>query len=118
MGANIYPEDLEQCLYAEPQLSKITHSFCLALAECADGAVNPRFVFEVDVEPSAGLAEEFRERMLERLIALNADFREAWREYPQTVTPVIELHARGAGPFAADAGRIKQARLLKRRESR
>ena len=28
MGANIYPEDLEQCLYAEPELARITRSFC------------------------------------------------------------------------------------------
>ncbi len=31
MGANIYPEDIEQCLYADAALAKITHSFCLAL---------------------------------------------------------------------------------------
>jgi hypothetical protein len=52
--------------------------------------------------------------MMKGLIALNADFRAAWQEYPDALTPVIELHPRGTGPFAADAGRIKQARLLKR----
>jgi len=113
MGANIYPEDLEQCLYAEPMLSRITHSFCLALAEGAGGAVNPKFLFEVDAEPSAALALTFREAMLRRLLALNADFREAWKEYPQTVQPVIELHRRGTGPFAVDSTRIKQIRLVK-----
>ena len=113
MGANIYPEDLEQCLYAEPTLSRITHSFCLALAEGAGGAVNPKFLFEIDAEPSAALALTFREAMLRRLLALNADFREAWKEYPQTVQPVIELHRRGTGPFAVDSTRIKQIRLVK-----
>jgi phenylacetate-CoA ligase len=114
MGANIYPEDIEQCLYADASLAKITHSFCLALAEGAGAAVNPKFIFEVDVEPTAELTATYRDSILRRLIALNADFREAWREYPQTVTPIIELHPRGTGPFAADAGRIKQARLLQR----
>jgi len=113
MGANIYPEDIEQCLYEDPQLSRITHSFCLGLAEGADGTVHPKFSFELNVEPSEALADIYRDSILRQLTALNADFRTAWQEHPEAVTPVIELHALGAGPFAADAGRIKQARLLK-----
>jgi phenylacetate-CoA ligase len=115
MGANIYPEDLEQCLYSEPELSKITHSFCLSLAEGRDGTVNPKFMFEIDREPSAALALTFRDAMLRRLLALNADYREAWKEYPEIVLPVVELHSRGAGPFAQDSGRIKQVRLVTQR---
>jgi len=76
--------------------------------------VNPKFVFEIEAEPTPELAAAFRSAMLERLIALNADFREAWKEYPQSVTPIIELHRCGTGPFAADAARIKQVRLLTR----
>ncbi len=114
MGANIYPEDIEQCLYAEAGLARMTHSFCLTLEEGPGGAVHPKFLFEVDVEPTPELSARYRAAMLRELVALNADFREAWHEYPDTVTPIIELYARGTGPFAADAGRIKQARLLKR----
>jgi len=114
MGANIYPEDIEQCLYADAALSKITHSFCLALEEAANADVHPKFIFETDVAPTADLADAYREAMLKGLIALNADFRAGWQECPEALTPVIELHPRGMGPFAADAGRIKQARLLKR----
>jgi len=33
MGANIYPEDIEQCLYAEPDLARVTRSFCIGLHE-------------------------------------------------------------------------------------
>jgi hypothetical protein len=45
-------------------------------------------------------------------VELNADFREAWREYPETLVPEIQLYRLGEGPFAGDAGRIKQARFL------
>jgi phenylacetate-CoA ligase len=113
MGANIYPEDLEQCLYAEPELAKIAHSFCLSLAEREDASVRPRFVFEVDVEPTEELRATFRETMLHRLVDLNADFREAWREYPDTLVPEIQLYRVGEGPFAGDKGKIKQTRFLK-----
>ena len=49
MGANIYPEDLEQCLYGNPELARITRSFCQSLGETPDGGVRPRFFFEVSV---------------------------------------------------------------------
>ena len=113
MGANIYPEDLEQCLYAEPELAKITRSFCLGLAESEDASVRPRFIFEVVAEPTEQLQMTFRDAILRRLVALNADFREAWREYPETLVPAIQLYRLGEGPFAGDKEKIKQTRFLK-----
>jgi len=114
MGANIYPEDIEQCLYQDTALAEITNSFCLSLAEGQDGAVRPRFLFEVSKEPDAELARRFAESIVPNLAALNADFREAWREYPETLVPDIQLYRLGEGPFAGDAGRIKQIRLIPR----
>jgi phenylacetate-CoA ligase len=114
MGANIYPEDLEQCLYAEPELARMTRSFCLSVVETPGSGVRPCFLFEVESELSEALRVRFAERMLTRLVAMNADFREAFHEYPDTVTPEIRLHAVGEGPFASDSGKIKQTRLLNR----
>jgi len=112
MGANIYPEDIEQCLYQDTALAEMTHSFCLSLAESPNGDVRPRFLFEVSKEPDAELARRFSASILSRLVELNADFREAWREYPETLVPEVLLYRLGQGPFAGDAGRIKQARFL------
>lgn len=112
MGANIYPEDLEQCLYQDTELAEITHSFCLSVAEGANGAVRPRLLFEVTGEPDAALERRFAESIVPRLVALNADFREAWREYPETLVPEIALYRLGEGPFAADGRKIKQVRFL------
>jgi hypothetical protein len=44
---------------------------------------------------------------------VNADFRTAMAEHAASVTPVIELHPPGSGPFAADQTRIKQIRLVR-----
>lgn len=112
MGANIYPEDIEQCVYKDTALAAITNSFCLSIAEGPDGAVRPRFLFEVSREPNAALARRFADSILPSLVALNADFREAWHEYPETLVPDIQLYRIGEGPFAGDAGKIKQARFL------
>ena len=52
--------------------------------------------------------------MLARLRGVNADFREACREFPQAMVPEVQLYRVGQGPFAADKEKIKQARLIKK----
>jgi phenylacetate-CoA ligase len=116
MGANIYPEDIEQCLFEVPELTRITHSFCLSLSEGPQCEMKPCFNFEIETEPNSELENKFRKSMLEGLIRLNADYREAWKEYPHAMIPEIRLYRMGEGPFAQDEGRIKQVRFLKRRE--
>ncbi len=114
MGANIYPEDVEQCLYSDPDLARMTRSFCQSLSETPNGGVRPCFLFEVDVEPDEALTQRFAASITERLIEINADFRAAWNELPETLIPRIELYRIGEGPFHHKPGQIKQARLLKR----
>jgi phenylacetate-CoA ligase len=114
MGANIYPEDLEQCLYAEPELARSTHSFCMSVSDGPGGDVRPRFLFEVNGVPDEVMAEKYRQRIPQQLRKFNNDFKEAWKEYPETLVPEIELYAIGQGPFANDRNRIKQVRLLRR----
>ena len=47
MGANIYPDDIEQALYRHPELAAMTSSFCLGLEEQAAGTVRPCISFEI-----------------------------------------------------------------------
>lgn len=114
MGANIYPEDLEQCLYNDPELARITRSFCQSLLETPSGGVRPCFFFEVEVEPNEKLVQQFSKSILQHLLKLNADFCAAWHEFPETVIPEVKLYRLGQGPFKEHPGQIKQARLLKK----
>jgi len=117
MGANIYPEDIEQCLYANPDLARITNSYCLFLSDGLQGEARPCFNFEITIEPDSTIENKFRNVMLEELIRINADYREAFKEYPETMVPEIRLYGLGEGPFAGDEGKIKQVRVLKKHES-
>jgi phenylacetate-CoA ligase len=114
MGANIYPEDIEQCVYADKELARITNSFCQSISDGEGGQVRPAFYFEISEEPSEKLKEKFAESILKNLIKLNTDFREAWHEYPETLKPEISLFRLGEGPFKVDQSKIKQTRFLKK----
>jgi phenylacetate-CoA ligase len=113
MGANIYPEDIEQCLYADAELAKITRSFCQSILEDKESNARPAFYFEIAVRPTEELKQRFAESILTKLISLNADFREAYREYVDTMKPAVYLFPIGEGPFKNDQSKIKQTRLLK-----
>jgi phenylacetate-CoA ligase len=114
MGANLYPEDVEQALYDQPDLAAQVNSFCLGLRERPDGTQVPLVALEL--RESRPDDRELRARLTRDVVTgiagLNADFRTALREHADSVRPVVELHAPGAGPFARDRGRIKQVRLL------
>ena len=118
MGANIYPEDLEQCIYAHAELSTITKSFCQSLVEGKNASVRPAFYFELTVDPDDELEKIFAESVLNSLIEINADFREAWHEHPATLVPEIYLYKEGEGPFKSDEGRIKLARIIRGKTNR
>ncbi len=114
MGANIYPEDLEAALYANPELAQVTRSFCMSLDERAHGEVRPKFEFEiVRADILGGLEDEFKKKITSHLIMLNRDFAEAWHEHKETLEPVVVLWPAGHGPFKQNEGRIKQVRIMK-----
>ncbi|MDO8507783.1 MAG: phenylacetate--CoA ligase family protein [bacterium] len=114
MGANIYPEDIEQCLYADKELAKITRSFCQSVSEGKNAQVHPAFYFEITERPTKELREKFSKSILEQLMKLNADFREACHEYADTMKPEIYLFSVGDGPFKMDKSKIKQSRVVKK----
>jgi phenylacetate-CoA ligase len=111
MGANVYPEDIEECLYAEPELARVTRSYCLGLREQPDGSSRVLLSFEIEGDITQDLRAQFAERMTSRLESLNKDFREAMKENRQDALPIVELHPLKEGPFAGDSGKIKQRRM-------
>jgi phenylacetate-CoA ligase len=113
MGANIYPEDVEQAVYSRDDLASVTRSYCLSLTDETNGGARPLFSFEVTAPITPELKQTYRDAVIGTLVKLNADFREAWREYPGTLEPEIALWGCGEGPFAADGTKIKQVRLVK-----
>jgi phenylacetate-CoA ligase len=115
MGANIYPEDIETIVYRDLDLVPRLHSFLLSVAVDESGTPRPSVALELtDLD---GVDDAWRKRTADRLhdglAALNIDYRTSVAEFPAAMRPIVETHGRGEGPFAADAARIKQRRIIR-----
>jgi phenylacetate-CoA ligase len=114
MGANIYPEDVESVVYRDPDLVPRLHSFMLSVT--VDESGTPRPSVALELTDLGGVDAAWRERAADRLrdglLALNIDYRTSVAEFPEAMRPIVETHGLGTGPFAGDATRIKQRRII------
>ncbi len=109
MGANLYPEDVAAGIGDHPR-SDLLGGFCMELAE-VDDDVRP--VIHVETRPDAGVdPAELVACIRARLAASSADYRAALAESPAADDLQVRLWPPGAGPFAANAGRIKQRQVI------
>ena len=113
MGANIYAEDVERVVYAQPELSCGFASFILCVAE-DDHTVHPRLSVEWhdDRPPSLPLAE-LGERIRHDLAEINADFRQSLSEDADALRFEVAVFGLGQGPFGGATRRIKNRYLEK-----
>lgn len=114
MGANIYPEDIEQGLFADADDAGRLGAYCLELVEVGNG--EQRACVHVEIIDGATddplLADRLRARVLNRLLATNRDFRSSVEEDPSAREILIRLHGAGEGPFAINSGRIKRRYII------
>jgi phenylacetate-CoA ligase len=117
MGANIYPEDVEQALCADSG-SDATRlgAYCLELVDFANDEVRPCVHVEVTTGPveDPDLAARLVKVVVERLSANSRDVKAAVAEDPRTAEVLVRLHAPGSGPFAGSDARIKRRYVIKR----
>ena len=114
MGSNIYPEDIETVLYRDPSVGPRMHSFMLSVVDDANGTPRPSVALEL--ADLGGIDDAWRtaaaDRLRDGLEALNIDYRSSLAEFPGAMLPMVSTYPIGGGPFAADAGRIKQRRIV------
>jgi phenylacetate-CoA ligase len=114
MGANIYPQDIEQALFADGDDARRLGSYCLELLDLGGGEQRPCIHVELldGATDDGGLGERLRTRVVDRLLATNLDFRSAASEDAAVKDFRVLLHPTGTGPFAADGGRIKRRYIV------
>jgi phenylacetate-CoA ligase len=108
-GANVTPADVQEAVFSVPELQELVGSFALIVGEDADANKTLRLAFELaegrkpppDVEPVL-------RKLLDSLVAVNQDYREASRFIPEGREPTVEFHLAGTGPFAGHDIRLKR----------
>jgi len=82
-----------------------------------DSTSTPRPAIALELNDGFSADDAWRAKLsaeLQRgLDGLNLDYRSALIEFPAAMAPIVQTYARGAGPFALDAGRIKQRRIVR-----
>ncbi len=109
MGANIYPEDVENITYSDPFLAKEINSFCLSIEDDRKGNPRPCFEFELlNLEHKDQVENYLKSIMSTELAKLSFDYKKAKDEYPEAVEPIIRTFALYQGPFQENQFRIKK----------
>jgi phenylacetate-CoA ligase len=109
MGANIYPEDVENVVYSDSYLAKNINSFCLSLEEDANGNPRPCFYFEIfNMNQGPEVAKRLGDILSSGLAELSLDYRTAQKEHPQVADPVIKILGINQGIFKDNQNRIKK----------
>jgi len=117
MGANIYPEDVEQALCADSGADAARlGAYCLELVEVGNDEMRPCVHVEVVAPPvdDDALAGRLTKLVVDRLSANSRDFKAAVAEDPRTAEVLVRLHAAGTGPFAGSGDRLKRRYVIKR----
>jgi len=85
----------------------------LSVVDDANGTPRPAVALEFD--DLDGVDDAWRaaaaERLRDGLGVLNTDYRSSLGEFPGAMLPIVSVYGRGGGPFAGDAGRIKQRHI-------
>ncbi|HOK35054.1 MAG TPA: hypothetical protein PLQ72_00005 [Candidatus Pacearchaeota archaeon] len=99
----------------QPVLGKnpLIHSFKISAKE--EGSFNPSFNIFLELHKGVKLSEEekekigkeYSERILNYLIDINFDFKDAYNIHKDTLTPKIKIYPFLEGPFQGEKQRIK-----------
>lgn len=110
MGANLYPEDVAAGIGDHPGADALG-AFCMELADAGDDDVRP--IVHVEAVPAASIdSADVAATIVRRLAASSGDYRAALAESPAAGDLRVRLWEPGTGPFAANAGRIKQRHVV------
>lgn len=119
MGANIYPQDVENGLYEDSERAATIAAFTVGLEPVPGDAVAQRPVLHLELREGAelppaereALAESARTGVVAYLARVSRDFAESLEESERAGEIAVEVHAAGTGPFADTGGRIKRRYL-------
>jgi phenylacetate-CoA ligase len=116
LGANIYPEDVEQAIFGDAPTSEdgIIKGFAMELVEHENGQPQPYVYIELQVGKSKHSINQriLAERIVQRLIKNSRDFKTSIAEDPKAGEIKVEVYEQNSGPFMGMNSRIKRKYVI------
>jgi phenylacetate-CoA ligase len=116
LGANIYPEDVEQALFGDGPDSErgIIRGFAMEAIEDAEGHERPVIHIELqqDRDEKELSSEAVSRRVVERLTMNSRDFEASLAEDPRAGKIEVRVHRTNAGPFEGMNKQIKRRYII------
>lgn len=121
MGANIYPQDVENGLYTDEARAAQIASFTLTLEDRADDATSQQPTIHLELregvdltaEERTALADSAREGVVTYLARTSRDFAQSLEESDRTQDIDVRVHDTGTGPFEGMPDKLKRVYLRK-----
>ncbi len=118
LGANIYPEDVDQALFADAPKSEqgIIKGFGMELVESKDAGLHPVVHIELEAGKHADQLspEILAKRVIERLSKNSRDFKTSLEEDSKAGNIEVKIYASNSGPFEGMGERIKRRYIFKK----
>ncbi|MDO5738997.1 MAG: phenylacetate--CoA ligase family protein [Ornithinimicrobium sp.] len=119
MGANIYPQDVENGLYTDERRAAQIASFTLTLEDRDGDATSQTPTIHVELRPEVALADAERDQLaadvrtgvVAYLARTSRDFAQSLEESDRSDDIDVRVHAEGTGPFAGQPDKLKRVYL-------
>lgn len=127
MGANIYPLDVQNGLYRDPETARLIESFQIELADVGGDEHRPTLHIQLRdaaVFTDAALDDAARHQLertaadgvMSHLATVSRDVAESLQEDPAAGELSVVVHPFGTGPFSHHAAKIKNVYLTRTTE--
>jgi phenylacetate-CoA ligase len=121
MGANIYPQDVENGLYDDSTRAAQLASFTLTLESVSGDETTQQPVIHLELRADVSLddaereafAHDARRGVVAYLARVSRDFAQSLEESERTGDIEVRVHDHGTGPFAVENAKIKRVYLRK-----
>lgn len=121
MGANIYPLDVENGLYDDPEHAASLSSFTLSLEDVDGDATVQQPVIHIELREGVDLDDAGRRDfaaavatgIVRHLARVSRDFAESLKESDRSQEVQVRVHDHGTGPFDVQHTKLKRVYLRK-----
>lgn len=113
-GANIYPDTVASALLEHPLAAATIRTFKMGVTHTPAGTARLKFLLQAvkGIPPSEGLTLECKGAIVQKLLTVNTDFRESYKDNPASADPIVEIVGFESEHLASNPQKVKNSYFL------